>query len=97
MGTKAQAQVSDLCREEVIPVVKHCDRLIKQAGEIIMQQNKQLKMQDLLIDDIMADRQKLFVRSIELEEANNKWYKNPFITVGLGILVGGSAALVLGR
>lgn len=90
-------QGTDICFEEVGEVVDHCDALLKQASRIINEQNKQTKLQDMLIQDMLNDQRDLLKRAKEAEEAKTSWFRNPIYMLTLGVVAGGTAAILLDR
>jgi hypothetical protein len=96
-ATEVIDQGTGMCFEEVGEVVDHCDKLLQQATKIINDQNKQLKLQQMLAQDLIQDQQALIKRAVEAEESKNSWYRNPLVVGALGLAAGAAGALILDR
>lgn len=65
-----------------------CDSVLEKCALALDATKKQVELSDLAIKSLKEQNTQLVVNIKGLEDSNNAWYKNPFIMIGLGLVVG---------
>lgn len=65
-----------------------CNSVLEKCDKALQETKKSLEISDLAVQTLRNQNQDLVVQVKELESSNSAWYKNPFLMIGLGLVVG---------
>lgn len=73
----------------------NCRDVIKACDETIAEKNKALELADLTIKSCLTHGTRVQFQLNEAKEELDKWYRQPLLVFGIGVLVGGVSYSVL--
>lgn len=79
------------------PKLKACDDALKACDVVVHQLTEKTELQSQLIDNLTTQLKGKTLHEQELEDSLSAWYRDPWLTIGLGIAAGALGAAALRR
>jgi len=80
--------LSFLLNVSPIQATETCDSVLEKCSIALSETKKQVEISDLAIKTLKEQNTDLYVQVRDLQESANAWYKNPFILIGVGLVLG---------
>lgn len=87
--TTVAATADDSCDIDQEQRINECERLLKQADEVIESKKQIIDKQDEQISKQLEILQVTEDYAHQVERERDAWYRSPYLTIPLGLFVGG--------